>query len=230
MKNIFITGISSGAGQGLAKHFADKGVQVYGISRRELPYTHKNIHHTQIDISKNEDLESLNGFLPKELDLAILNAGILGEISTMENSKLDDLRHTMDVNLWAQKQILDILIATTTTKKIIGISSGKAIKGNTGWSGYCLSKAAFNMLFQLYADEYRDIQFTAFAPGLVDTPMQEVLCEDEKAQRFSNMKRLKEARGTKDMPTPAEFAKKFDENLEAILRVESGSYIDLRKM
>jgi NAD(P)-dependent dehydrogenase (short-subunit alcohol dehydrogenase family) len=230
MKNIFITGISSGAGEGLAKHFSNKGINVYGISRRKLSYSSKNIFHKQIDISKTSDLEKLIDFLPKNLDLAILNAGVLGKMSTMKNADLDKLRETMDINLWSQKIILDIIIEHTSTKKIIGISSGKAITGNVGWSGYCLSKAAFNMLIQLYADEYQGIKFIAFAPGLVDTPMQKILCEDEESQQFPNMKRLKQARGTDDMPSPLNFANLFDEKLETILSVKSGSYVDLRKI
>lgn len=230
MKNIFITGISSGAGEGLAKHFAEKGVNVYGLSRRDLTYSHERIHHQKIDISKNEDLKRLKDFLPKDLDLAVLNAGVLGSVSTMKEAMMEDLKNSMDINLWAQKEILDILISKTDTKSIIGMSSGKAIKGNVGWSGYCLSKAAFNMLFQLYADEYEDIQFTAFAPGLIDTPMQEILCEDEDAQRFPNMKRLKQARNTNAMPSPKKFAEMFDRKLTSILSVKSGSYIDLREM
>jgi NAD(P)-dependent dehydrogenase (short-subunit alcohol dehydrogenase family) len=230
MKNIFITGISSGAGEGLAKYYSSKGVNVYGISRRELSYSHENIFHKQIDIAKATELMTLKDFLPTEIDLVILNAGVLGKMSTMKDADLNELRQTMDINLWSQKEILDIVIEHTSTKKIIGVSSGKAISGNVGWSGYCLSKAAFNMLIQLYADEYKEIKFVAFAPGLVDTPMQEHLCEDDEPQRFPNMKRLKAARGTKDMPSPQKFAKMFDEKLDQILSVDSGSYVDLRKL
>lgn len=230
MKNIFITGISSGAGEGLAKYFAQKGVHVYGISRRQLTYSHENIFHKQVDISKSEEVKGLKDFLPKDIDLVILNAGILGKMSTMKEAEISELKRTMDINLWSQKEILDVIIENTATKKIIGISSGKAINGNVGWSGYCLSKAAFNMLIQLYADEYPEIHFCAFAPGLIDTPMQDFLCEDEKTQEFENMKRLKAARGTKDMPTPIEFALLFDKKLDVILSVKSGSYLDLRKI
>jgi hypothetical protein len=60
--------------------------------------------------------------------------------------------------------------------------------------------------------------------------MLEHLCEDDEPQRFPNMKRLKAARGTKDMPSPQKFAKMFDEKLDQILSVDSGSYVDLRKL
>lgn len=230
MKKIFITGISSGAGKGLAQHFADKGVSVYGISRRKLSFSHKNIFHQTADISDSSDINELKNFIPKDIDLAILNAGVLGKMSSMKEAQIDEMKQTMNINLWAQKELLDIIIEHTSTKNIIGMSSGKAINGNVGWSGYCLSKAAFNMLFQLYADEYKHIKFVAFAPGLVDTPMQDHLCEDSETQKFPNMKRLKQARGTSNMPTPEEFASIFDEKLEQILSVESGDYIDLRKI
>ena len=42
---------------------------------------------------------------PRDLsiDLAILNAAKLGEIKDMVQVSLADLRHTMEINLWANK-------------------------------------------------------------------------------------------------------------------------------
>tara|TARA_Y100000385_G_C12986091_1_gene590681 strand:+ start:355 stop:1053 length:699 start_codon:yes stop_codon:yes gene_type:complete len=232
MKNIFISGISSGIGRGLAEYYANKGVKVYGVSRRELPYQNDHIKHARLDLNDYQQTPHIISKLLKDvdLDLAILNAGILGSMSSMKDANLEEMKNVMETNLWSQKVLLDSLIETTTISNIFGISSGAAINGNVGWSGYSLSKAAFNMLIQLYAKENPSIQFIAFAPGLVDTAMQDYLCGEIKSSDFPSVKKLHDARGTDNMPTPVAFAKKFDDNIEKVCSMESGSFVDVRKI
>ena len=227
METIFISGISSGIGKSLALLYAKKNVQVFGISRRKLEYSHKNIKHMCLDIAKENDISKLRNFLPERLDLAILNAAVLGTINSMKDANLAELKDVMQINMWGQKLIIDELLKKETSH-IYAISSGAAIKGSLGWSGYSLSKAALNMLIQLYASENKKTHFIAFAPGLVDTAMQEHICEKVDLNKFENMKRLKAARGTEKMPSPEEFAIKFDQVLSKSSSLESGSYFDIR--
>lgn len=233
MKNIFISGISSGIGRGLAKYYANKGATVYGVSRRELDYQNDNIKHARLDLNNDQQTphtisKMLNGI---NLDLAVLNAGVLGSMSSMKDADLAEMKNVMETNLWSQKVLLDSLLETTATiKNIFGISSGAAINGNIGWSGYSLSKAAFNMMIQLYAKENPYIKFIAFAPGFVDTAMQDYLCGEIKSSDFPSVKKLHDARGTDGMPTPTAFAKKFDDNFEKVCSFESGSFVDIRKI
>lgn len=232
MQTIFISGISSGIGKALALYYANKDCHVFGLSRRPLDYTHANITHTICDITHYESLDITLKMLISDdkVDMAILNAGVLGHMETMEEAKLDDLKATMEINLWAQKALLDSLIKQFKVKSYIAISSGAGIKGTMGWSGYSLSKAALNMLVQLYANEYPEYKFIAFAPGLVDTDMQEFISTCVDSKKFPTVKRLHEARGTDSMPTPDQFAIKFDEKLAQILEVESGDFVDLRNL
>ena len=232
MKNIFISGISSGIGKGLAQYYAKAGVTIFGISRRDLDYAHENIKHMVCDITNSYSLEQKLKLLigDNTLDLAILNAGVLGSMTSMKDASMDDLKSTMDTNLWAQKGILDTLINNFKITSIFGISSGAAINGNVGWSGYSISKAAFNMLIQLYAKENPDIHFLAFAPGLVDTAMQEHISTKVDAKEFPSVERLQKARGTKDMPSTQEFATSFDKCLSRVSQIESGSFVDIRKV
>ena len=81
MKHIFITGVSSGIGQGLEKHFLDAGDQVYGLSRRQG--TDQRAKHVAVDIAEYAELPGALARLcdgVSRLDLVILNAGILGEV------------------------------------------------------------------------------------------------------------------------------------------------------
>jgi benzil reductase ((S)-benzoin forming) len=225
--NFLITGTSRGIGHALAKYYSQKGT-VYGISRSTSDL---DIEQLQCDLTNYEQLKSqLNNFLSEvnEIDTVILNAGVLGKIQSISEANINELKETMEINLWSQKIILDLLIHKKI-KNVIAISSGAAVKGSYGWSGYSLSKAALNMLIQLYADEYKDIKFIALAPGLVHTHMQDQLAKVD-TNKYKNIKRLHDARGTKDMPQPDEFIKLYNSKLSKILEANSGSFIDIRKI
>ena len=232
MKNIFISGISSGIGKGLALFYANKGIKVYGVSRRALDFTHENIVHAQLDLLDYQQTPFVIEKLLKgvDLDLAILNAGILGTMTTMKSADLEEMKSVMETNLWSQKVLLDTLIDTCVLKNVFAISSGAAINGNVGWAGCSLSKAALNMLIQLYSKENPTIKFIALAPGLVDTPMQDYICGEVSADEFPSVKRLQESRGTENMPAPESFAPKFDAVFEKVCKLESGSFVDIRKI
>ncbi|OJH10632.1 hypothetical protein FPG87_02165 [Flavobacterium psychrophilum] len=62
------------------------------------------------------------------------------------------------------------------SKKIINISSGAAVKPYYGWSLYCASKAAIDMMTKAVAVEQETIKnrtkIIAIYPGVVDTDMQ----------------------------------------------------------
>jgi len=234
MANIFVTGISSGIGLGLVKKYLNEGWQVYGISRRACPITHENLHSAQVDL---QDTANVPGALfelfagQKQLDLVVLNAGVLGDIADMKDAPLAELKKTMDINLWSNKVVLDWLFKhMDIVNQVVGISSGAAVNGNKGWNGYSISKAALNMMIKLYAVEQLDTHFMSFAPGLVDTAMQDYLCSKSETEEFPSLARIQSARGTENMPTPDELAEKLPAVFEKLKQYESGSFIDIRKM
>lgn len=229
--NVFISGVSSGIGKGLAKYFSAQGANVFGVSRRPADIDGENFHHLSLDLL---DYDKVAKDIPRflsgtELDLVVLNAGVLGKIQPMASARLDELRSVMEMNVWSQKTLLDTLLGSTKIKTVIGISSGAGVRGNLGWSGYSLSKAALNMLIQLYAQEFKETSFYALAPGLVDTAMQDTLWEVSE-EKYPSVKKLHDARGTENMPKPDEFAHKFAKALGALSKLPSGSFADVRDM
>lgn len=232
--NIFITGVSSGIGNGLAKFYLNKGETVFGVSRRETDIDHPNFKHLRLDLTDypkvKKEIPSFIG--NNDIELAILNAGALGKIQPMIEAKLEELKGTMEINLWSQKVLLDTLLGNSQKNNlkletVVGISSGAGVRGNLGWSGYSLSKAALNMLIQLYAAEFKNTRFYALAPGLVDTSMQDILW-DVSEKDYPSVKKLHDARGTENMPGPKEFAPKFEEALSKLKKMDSGSFADAR--
>ena len=235
--HVFITGVSSGIGWGLSKHYLSEGHQVYGLSRR-IPddlIRNKNFNHIICDLTNFESIPgvitSLLSKVPK-IDLAILNAGILGPIAHMKKQSLGDLSSVMKINVWANKPIIDKLLETVPyTKKVVAISSGAAINGNKGWGGYSISKAALNMLIKLYASENDKTKFYSFAPGLIDTPMQDYLCGDElDVKKFPSAQKLKDARYTPNMPTPETAGEILAKGIDKLDKLQTGSFADIRKM
>ncbi len=234
---ILITGISSGLGYGLAQAYLERGDFVFGLSRRApasalLEYS--SFKFTSLDLS---DFDAVSVGVPtliagtEELDLVILNAGILGEIRDMRDTPLSELRQIMDVNLWSNKVLLDALNSTgTKIKQVVTISSGASQSGNRGWSGYAISKAALNMLTQLYAAENPETHYAAVAPGLIDTAMQDYISTKPSVDQFPALQRLIDARGTGAMPNPEGAAKILLETFPKLLSLPSGAYADVRKL
>ena len=236
--NVLITGTSSGLGYGLAKYYLQNGHEVYGISRKvnkELK-ADNNFKLLVQDITNfSEVITNLNSFLMhiNKLDLIILNAGILNDIKDLKDTGIDEIKKVMDVNVWANKIIIDALFQCVhSIEQIIAISSGAAVSGSRGWNAYSLSKATLNMLINLYAKEYTQTHFCALAPGLIDTKMQDYIyaLNKDHENKFPTVKKLKAAKGTDKMPDPEEAAKIVANSIEKIKIYESGSFIDVREM
>ncbi|NQZ60089.1 MAG: hypothetical protein HRT88_21775 [Lentisphaeraceae bacterium] len=61
-----------------------------------------------------------------------------------------------------------------------------------------------NSLIQLYAHENVDTHYAAFAPGLIDTSMQDYLCSRQDVDEFPSLQRIQSARSTMSMPSAVE--------------------------
>lgn len=230
MKNILITGVSSGLGEALAEKYLENGDTVYAIGKT-LPKKLDHYPHFfffPYDLSETFMIQStLKEFLQhRSFDIVILNAGILGDIKTLSQTDLMDAKAVMEVNVWANKELIDTLQAHAQVKQIVGISSGAAVNGSKGWGAYALSKAALNMLLSVYAKELPEIHFTALAPGVIRTPMVEHIIEEVDDTLFPSAKRLKE----NPIQTVDEAAKNLIDIFPQLLKYESGSFLDVRTM
>ncbi|MFP4541771.1 MAG: SDR family NAD(P)-dependent oxidoreductase [Opitutales bacterium] len=235
---VLITGVSSGLGAGIARAALEAGAEVWGCSRREPPERLRaygeRLHFRALDLSDTgSGPERLRSWIEgiDHWDRVILNAGLLPPIADLAETPLERLRETMEVNVWGNKWFLDTVFASSArVDQVIGISSGASVSGSRGWNGYSVSKAAFNMLLKLYAAERPQTHFTAFAPGLIDTAMQDYLTALPEDDRFSTLKRLKEARGTAKMPDAETAGSLCWEAFGRLPEKESGAFVDIRQM
>lgn len=230
--NVLVTGHSRGLGAALAALHLARGDTVYGLARTRAATALPVYHEVTCDLAAlGTIVPALDRLCPPSigLDLVYLNAGILGGIAALSATSVDTLKRVMDVNLWANKVILDWLAARTPPpRQVILVSSGAGVKGNHGWGGYALSKAALNMLAQLYAHEMPATHLLALAPGLIDTAMQAELRLVDSA-RFPSVARLQRAHGTPDMPDATTVAARIVEALPALRAQASGGFVDLRR-
>jgi len=230
MKNILITGVSSGLGEALAEKYLENGDTVYAIGKtipKKLDH-YPHFFFFPYDLSETFMIQStLKEFLQhRSFDIVILNAGVLGDIKHLSQTDLMDAKAVMEVNVWANKELIDTLNAYAQVKQIVGISSGAAVNGSKGWGAYSISKAALNMLLSVYAKELPEIHFTALAPGVIRTPMVENIIEEVDDTLFPSAKRLKE----NPIQTAGEAAKNLIDIFPQLLAYESGSFLDVRTM
>jgi len=233
--NILITGTSSGLGYGITLNYLKKRHKVYGISRKhnEELDSYDNFHFLQQDLTQfEESQQTVKKFLENinNLDIVILNAGILNEIKDTKDISIDELKRVMDINVWANKNMIDILADNVEhIDQVIGISSGASQGAARGWNAYSLSKSSLNMLLNHYAQELSDIHFCALAPGLIDSGMQDYLYTVDH-NKFPAVKKLQDAKRSGSMPDVHEGAEIVTRAIPKVKQYESGSYADVREI
>lgn len=228
MQQILITGVSSGLGYALAKTYLDAGEQVYAVGRNkpETLADHPHFNFTECDLN---DIHAIEVCLKplvkgKQFDTVILNAGMLGDIQSLEQTPTEKMKEVMQLNVWANKEIIDLLQRHSKVKQVVGISSGAAKNRSKGWGAYSISKAALNALLSTYAKEMTETHFTALAPGVIDTPMVQHILHDVDETAFDSVQRLKNGM----IQTPEAAAAKLIATFPTLLSYPSGSFLDIR--
>lgn len=234
MAQILITGTSSGLGHALAAEYLRQGARVWGLSRRAPSdlQTHSGYTHLTCDLADPNQISAVVSQLPEGisvLDMIILNAAVLPEINDLKDTRMDEIRRVMDINVWANKWLIDLITERIkVVHQVVAISSGASVSGSRGWNAYSISKAALNMMISLYAKEMSDIHFSSIAPGVVDTAMQETIASLPDDPRFNTQKRLREMRAAREMFRPEEAARLLIKVMEIARDEPSGSYQDVR--
>ncbi|AIJ38572.1 SDR family NAD(P)-dependent oxidoreductase [Flavobacterium psychrophilum] len=187
-KILIITGGNKGIGSGIVWAYKNNDYQIISIARTlNLSLEYKEVRQIILDLSKTEDLENTFSQILNTIDentikriIFINNAGTLGKIGRLENNSSSDIQNAIQVNTITPFLLTSIFLKETQnwncSKKIINISSGAAVKPYYGWSLYCASKAAIDMMTKAVAVEQETIKnrtkLIAIYPGVVDTDMQ----------------------------------------------------------
>jgi NAD(P)-dependent dehydrogenase (short-subunit alcohol dehydrogenase family) len=217
---VFITGIGRGIGKKLVELYLEEGAEIYGVGRKN-PFGAK-VQFIEADLTGVEQLpEKLRKWEGVQFELAILNAGVLGQIKDLREWTLWELNWVFQVNLWANKVLIDWL--SPRTEKIVAISSGAAVNGNRGWGGYSLSKAGLNMMVKLYSHEIPG-KIYAIAPGVIGTQMVQQVLEGDR-EKFPSISRVE-----RGMVPLEEGVRRLKRGIEVLDRFPSGSFVDVREL
>ena len=234
---VFLTGVHTGLGHALARGCLERGARVWGISRSEPEdlagrdgWAFRVLDLRWFDEIRLGLEELLDG--AGAIDLAVLNAGVLGPIQDLSDTSLDELRAVMDVNVWANKELIDGLYALGHgPAQVVGISSGAARNGSGGWGPYSISKAALNLMLRVYAHERPETHFTSVAPGIVDSAMTRWLRDEATFDsRHGATERVRAAFTDGRTTTPEQAADRLLDLLDRFREHDSGAFLDVREL
>ncbi|WP_250657503.1 SDR family oxidoreductase [Alkalimarinus coralli] len=188
-KTVFITGASSGLGEGMAREFAKRGYNLILAARRKESLDQlaaelaKKSPALRIDTIKLDvtDVAAVQKSIPElaktvgKLDIVVANAGVAGG-GAIGSDKFDEDAAIVQTNILGAMATIDSavkLFKQQGSGQIVGIASVAGFRGLPGASVYCASKAAIATYMDALQLELHKspIDVTCLYPGYIDTPI-----------------------------------------------------------
>lgn len=183
MKNILVTGTSSGIGLVTVKHLAANGFHVYANVRNPIHMDiwkeHQNVTPICFDVRDINSIKKIANEIPNDLFAIVNNAGI-SYWSPLLDVPEEIFRDVIDTNLFGALNVYKVFFHKLSKQdaRIINISSvsGKLIFPHMG--PYHVSKSALETLSDSLRREHllaglKYIKTTIIEPGSVDTRLWE---------------------------------------------------------
>ncbi len=177
-RTLFITGVSSGFGQALAKEALAQGHRVIGTVRSEsaratfealLP---ERAHAVRLDVTQFDAIDAVVAEVEAEhgpVDVLVNNAGY-GHEGVFEESSLEEMRRQFDVNVFGAVAVTKAFVPYFRQRRaghILNITSMGGYITMPGIAYYCGSKFALEGISDALSQELApfNIFVTAVAPG-----------------------------------------------------------------
>ncbi len=215
MKQVLITGGSSGIGQKTAQLLSENGWFVYllGRNQEKLQKTQQSLTGPSeiiaFDLSQSTQFAKLFEMLSKaDLSAVVNNAGIYKQ-GAFSKTTDEDWFSQFSTNLFAAVRLTRWAWPQLQKNKgtIVNVSSTLGIRPIENTSAYSASKAAMNSWTQTLALEGGPLGIRAVAvcPGLVDTPIHG-FHQDSSGQFTELRKRLDKMNPLRRMGEPGDIA------------------------
>ncbi len=184
-----VTGASRGIGAATAIALAAKGAHVVLTARTPggLEEVEATIHAADgsatiapLDLAESEAIARLATAIGDRwdaLDILVLNAGMLGSLSSVPAIDPKEMAQVLTLNVSAQAAMIaafDTMLKKAKSARVIGVTSSVGRKPRAYWGLYGASKAAFETLLGAYGDEMAEISAIRTAivdPGATRTKM-----------------------------------------------------------
>jgi len=204
-KRIFLTGASSGIGEGLAVALAKKGAVLGLVARRgelldEIMAQCEGIGGKALalpcDVTDPLAVQAAaDAFLNEfgRIDIAIANAGIGGNNAETRNFEPAAVKKVIDINLLGSVNMIHAVLPAMKEQgsgQLVAISSLAGFRGLPKSAAYCASKAGMTAFFEsvrLDVAQY-GIDVTIIQPGFIKTPL-----TDGRAHRMPYLMELDDA-------------------------------------
>lgn len=179
MKNIVVTGSTSGIGNLLVSEFIKQGCRVFAGYRNvnlkpELEEISDNVIPFYIDMSKKETVDEAAKFIQGKTDKVdtLINAAGCVYAGAMECLDVDKIREQFEVNTFSHLQLTQGLFSKIEGGKVINISSMASFGIFPFIAPYSASKRALDILFNSMQLECgHDIRVISIKPGVIKTPL-----------------------------------------------------------
>ena len=199
-KTALITGASGGIGAEIAKALHAQGATVilHGTRQAKLDELAaeigRNVHVITANLSDREAVSGLFEAASQftgEVNILVNNAGITKDnlAMRMKDEEWDDV---LAVNMTATMILCRSALRSMMKARwgrIISISSIVGVTGNPGQTNYAASKAGMIGYSKSLAAEVasRGLTVNVVAPGFIETPMTDVLTDDQKSKLLANV-------------------------------------------
>lgn len=203
-KTAVITGCLQGIGKQTLETFAKNGANVFACAYKQTDefeeYIRKlsdennvTIIPVYFDMTNNDSIKEA----AKEIQKAKMPIDILINIAGITRDAIfhmvtgDQLQETFQVNFFSQiyfSQYITKLMLRNGGGSVVFTSSISGIDGNNGQLAYASSKAALLAAVKTMSKELgpKGIRVNAIAPGVIKTPMTDVLTEDVINSKLAN--------------------------------------------
>lgn len=196
-----VTGAASGIGRAVAVAFAHAGARVIvtDLQAERCEDTLRAVRGAgaqgwahALDVSDAQACRDLAAEVSEtagDVDTLVNNAGVIIREGIDSPRAEDNLRRTMDVNLFGVFHTVQAWLPALRRTRgcIINVASGAAFIAQGNALGYSPSKAAVKMFTQTLALDLAPdgIRVNALAPGVIETPMTEATrANPERLERF----------------------------------------------
>lgn len=185
-KKAFITGVSGGIGNAIAKRLLEKGYLVYGTHlTRKIENLTGDFVPVKLDVRDKEQVFAVSENIGR-VDVLINNAGI-ASLKEFSDITYEEWCDTINVNLTGAFLCTKAFLPKMISHKngcIVNISSIWGICGASCEAHYSASKAGIIGFTKALAKEMgpSGIRVNAVAPGYIETSMTQGLSDEVKAR------------------------------------------------